>query len=504
MAALAPSNANAIVGASSSASAGPLASASGAAGPGSPPARGSRILIVDDDPGQRGLLDAFLRSQGFDTVPVDSGEAALRALPTGGFQMMISDVRMPGISGLETLRRAREQHAVLPVLLVTAYADIREAVGAMRDGAVNYLAKPIDLDELLGSVRLALGLTAREAPRLLPDRPLPPHVVACSPLMQALFRDAALIAASESRVLISGESGVGKEVLADVIHAWSLRSAGPLVKVNCAAIPETLLESELFGHEKGAFTGAVSQRIGRFEQAGGGTVFLDEIGDMSPNLQAKLLRVTQDGRFQRVGSNHEIHADARILAATNRNLEEEVRAGRFRDDLFYRLNVVELSIPPLRERREDILPLANRLLGERTQGRCRLSPAVAEALERYPWPGNIRELHNAMERAALLSRGEVVLPEHLPNRIRAAVGPSSGAGGPGGTPALDGPRLEEIERQTILRTLTEHAFNRTETARALGISRRALIYKLQRLREQGFVVDARPIGPDAEESRPGA
>ncbi len=449
------------------------------------------ILIVDDDPGQRGLLDSFLRSQGFETVPVASGEEALVVLDSREIGMMISDVRMPGISGLETLRRARERHAVLPVLLVTAYADIREAVGAMRDGAVNYLAKPIDLDELLASVRQAIGLQPASAPDFPPEKPLPGHIIARSPLMQALFHDAALVAASDTRILITGESGVGKEVLADVIHAWSLRASGPLVKVNCAAIPETLLESELFGHEKGAFTGAVAQRIGRFEQAAGGTIFLDEIGDMSPNLQAKLLRVTQDGRFQRVGSNREIHSDARILAATNRNLEEEVRKGRFRDDLYYRLNVVELSIPPLRERREDILPLANHFLSRLTEGRARLSAPVADALERYAWPGNIRELQNAMERAALLSRGEVVLPEHLPNRVRAV---ASTPPPPPPEPA-EAVRLEEIERQTILHTLREQGFNRTATARVLGISRRALIYKLQRLREMGYTVDAHPPIP---------
>src|SRR5262249_24925617 len=216
--------------------------------------------------------------------------------------MMISDVRMPGMTGLETLRRARQEHAVLPVLLVTAYADIREAIGAMRDGALNYLPKPIDLDELVATVRQATGLTKTAPLRFSSDRQLPSRVIARSLLMQAVFHDASLIAPSESRVLITGESGVGKEVLAYVIHAWSARGGGSLVKVNCAAIPETLLESELFGHEKGAFTGAVAQRIGRFEQANGGTIFLDEIADMSAPLQAKLLRVTQDGLFTRVGS----------------------------------------------------------------------------------------------------------------------------------------------------------------------------------------------------------
>jgi DNA-binding NtrC family response regulator len=320
------------------------------------------------------------------------------------------------------------------------------------------------------------------------DRQLPANIVSKSPLMQALFHDASLIASSESRVLITGESGVGKEVLADVIHEWSARAAGPLVKFNCAAIPETLLESELFGHERGAFTGATAQRIGRFELANGGTIFLDEIGEMSPKLQAKLLRVTQDGRFQRLGSNSEIHTNARILAASNRNLEEEVRQGRFREDLYYRLNVVELSVPPLRERREDILPLASHFIAAFTQGRARFSSSVAECLERYSWPGNVRELRNAMERAALLSRGELILPEHLPARLRTAARQTP-------APTSAEVQLEEVERQTILQALHKHGFSRTETARALGISRRALIYKLQRFRELGYEVDPQKLVP---------
>jgi DNA-binding NtrC family response regulator len=442
-----------------------------------------RILIVDDDPSQRSLLNSFLRSQGFDTVTADSGERALETLRTGKFGMMISDVRMPGLSGLETLRLARQEHATLPVLLVTAFTDVRDAVAAMRDGAVNYLAKPIDLDELMACVRSATGMAGAAPLRFDQEKPLPDYVVARSPLMQAVFRDASLIAPSETRVLITGESGTGKEVVADVIHAWSSRAAGPLVKVNCAAIPETLLESELFGHEKGAFTGAHAQRIGRFEEANDGTIFLDEIAEMSPPLQAKLLRVTQGGRFQRVGSNREVQTNARILAASNRILEDEVKAGRFREDLFYRLNVVELNVPPLRERREDILPLAGRFIEELTKGRARFSDTVSACLERYSWPGNVRELRNAMERAVLLSRSELVLPEHLPARVCAAV-PSTAAPETG-----DLERLEEIERQAILQALRQHKSNRTETARALGISRRALIYKLQRFRKLGYAVE---------------
>ncbi len=443
-----------------------------------------RILIVDDDPGQRSLLNSFLHSQGFETVTADSGERALELLRAGKFDLMISDVRMPGLSGLETLRLARKEHSTLPVLLVTAYTDVRDAVAAMRDGAVNYLAKPIDLDELLATVRQAIGITESRPAIGEGELPIPDFLVARSPLMRAVLRDASLIAPSETRVLITGESGVGKEILADVIHKWSSRASGPMIKVNCAAIPETLLESELFGHERGAFTGAHERRIGRFEEAGEGTIFLDEVAEMSTALQAKLLRVTQGGRFQRIGANREVQTNARLLAATNRNLEDEVKTGRFREDLFYRLNVVELNIPPLRERREDILPLAGRFIEEFAKGRARFSDTVAACLENYPWPGNVRELRNAMERAVLLSRSELILPEHLPNRVREV------AGQPQPSPAaFDSARLEEIERQAIMQALRQHNFNRTETAKALGVSRRSLIYKLQRFRELGYKVD---------------
>jgi DNA-binding NtrC family response regulator len=442
-----------------------------------------RILIVDDDPGQRSLLNTFLRSQGFETVTADSGQQALETLRTGKFDMMISDVRMPGLSGLETLRLARKEHATLPVLLVTAFTDVRDAVAAMRDGAVNYLAKPIDLDELLASVRQAIGISESAPLRFNQEKPLPDFVVARSPLMQAVFRDAALIAPSETRVLITGESGVGKEIVADVIHAWSPRAAGSLIKVNCAAIPETLLESELFGHEKGSFTGAHAKRVGRFELAHGGTIFLDEVADMTPTLQAKLLRVTQAGLFNRVGSNTDRHTNARILAATNKNLEDEVKNDRFREDLFYRLNVVELNIPPLRERREDIMPLASAFIAEFTQGRARFASSVADCLTRYSWPGNVRELRNAVERAALLAQGELIFPEHFPTKVRAA------AENPPPPETADVERLAEIERQAIMQALKQHNSNRTETAKALGISRRALIYKLQRFRELGYSVE---------------
>jgi DNA-binding NtrC family response regulator len=444
------------------------------------------ILIVDDDAGQRSLLNSFLRSQGFRTVTAGSGLEALGLLGRHPVQMMISDVRMPGLSGLETLKKARQTHLSLPVLLVTAYADIRDAVSAMQDGAVNYLSKPIDLDELLNSVQKALGVSDAPKVRLAAGRDLPPWVVAKSPLMQSVLRDASLIAPSDTRVLITGESGVGKEVLADLIHLWSPRSNQVLVKVNCAAIPENLLESELFGHERGAFTGASAQRIGRFEAADGGTLFLDEVAEMAPRLQAKLLRVTQDGKIQRVGSNQDRATNVRILAATNRNLEDEVKNGGFREDLYYRLNVVELNLPALRERPEDILPLANHFMEQFARGKTRLSPPASEALAGYAWPGNVRELRNAMERAALMCGGELVLPEHLPAKIKDSPKRLDG----GETPSAV--RLEAIELQAIFQALRQHRFNRTETARALGISRRSLLYKLHHLREQGLQVDPDP------------
>ena len=370
---------------------------------------GPAILIVDDDPAQRSLLDSFLAGQGFHTIVVPSGERALEVLRSQTVDMMISDVRMPGLSGLETLRRARQLRGALPILLVTAHADIRDAVGAMRDGAVNYLAKPIDLDELLSSVRQAVGLSISAPVKYSGQKKLPPHLISASPLMEALFHDCALVAASESRVLITGESGVGKEAVADVIHAWSPRAAGPLVKLNCAAIPTGLLESEMFGHEKGAFTGAIAQRVGRFELAHRGTMFMDEVGEIPLELQTKLLRVLQEREFERLGSSRTIRTDARLVTATNRNLAEMVEQRQFRADLYYRLNVFPITAPALRQRREDI-PLLVRYFVQQFARRMhkRITHIPAESmqvLERYAWPGNIRELQNFIERAVILSQG---------------------------------------------------------------------------------------------------
>lgn len=448
-------------------------------------AKNKHVLVVDDDPSQRSLFESFLAGQGFEVTTAASADKALDLIERDTPAMLISDVRMPGLSGLELLHLVREKSPTLPVLLVTAYADVRDAVGAMRGGAINYLEKPIDLDELLRAVLEAVGLEQPRAALAFETQSLPDGIVAQSPEMAEVLRQAALVAPSETRALITGESGVGKEVVADIIHAWSPRAQGPIVKINCAAIPETLLESELFGHQQGAFTGATADRVGLFERASGGTILLDEIGEMSPTLQAKLLRVTQDGTFHRVGTSDERQTDARILAATNRDLEAEVDEGRFREDLFYRLNVMEIYLPPLRERKADILPLAIRFATEFGHDRPRFSPDATMCLEVYSWPGNIRELRNAIERATLLAQGDILLPQHLPHKIQDAVD----RGHATADHAKTEHHMVDIERAAILRALRRCDYNRTDAARALGISRRALTYKLRAYRDQGFAIN---------------
>jgi DNA-binding NtrC family response regulator len=458
-----------------------------------------RILIIDDERPILLTLEALLSRHGFETETAATAAAGLKALKNKAASLVLLDLQLPDAEGLQMLDQIKTERPETQVIILTAHDTLNNAIESIKRGAFHFISKPYAPEELLSLVEKALEKQSllRETQQLrektvelekrleIAETRLTP--VFKSKSMQEIEELINAMAPSEANVLITGESGVGKEILAEVIHGWSSRASGPLVKVNCAAIPETLLESELFGHEKGSFTGAVAQRIGRFETAKGGTIFLDEIAEMSSQLQAKLLRVVQDGCFQRIGSNTELRADARLLAATNRNLEEEVKAGRFREDLYYRLNVVEMNIPPLRERREDILPLANALIAELTKGRARLSSSVADCLEHYSWPGNVRELRNAMERAALLSGGELILPEHLPAKVRGMASPAA----PAGTAPADLERLEEIERQAVLETLRKHQFNRTETAKALGISRRALLYKLQRLREQGCEVDGR-------------
>lgn len=364
----------------------------------------------------------------------------------------------------------------LPFLLVTAYADVRDAVLALKLGAVDYLEKPVVLDELVSCVREALGMGFGD------DAQDPPAeavcgIVAQSPIMRAVLRDAWYIAKSDATVLITGESGTGKEVVAEFIHRNSTRGDKALVAVNCASLPASLMSSELFGHERGAFTGALSRRPGKFREAHGGTLFLDEIGDMPLELQPVLLRAIEGRRITPVGASGEVEVDFRLIAATNRDLEQSIQDGTFRSDLFYRLNVIMLTLSPLRERPEDILPMARRFLAASQGKNKRLSRATTRILESYPWPGNARELKNAMERARLLSRGDVILPEHLPAALRKA---GLEAKSIPEAPTAGFQTLQEREIETVRRALEATQGNRTKAAALLGITRRGLFKKMKR------------------------
>ena len=442
----------------------------------------ARVLVVDDSRETCEFLEELLGTLGLEVTKATHPDRAIELLHHESFDLLLSDINLEAKKdGLDLLREAKPLG--VDTILLSGFGTLETAIEAVREGAFDFLSKPWNNEELKALVSRALARRQSSGHGTVPGsspKAKRSLMIGSSPKMMAVYKTIASLQNSRATVLITGESGTGKEVVADTIHAWSARANGPLIKINCAAIPETLLESELFGHEKGSFTGASAMRVGRFEEADGGTIFLDEITEMSPGLQAKLLRVTQDGKFQRIGSNREIRTNARILAASNRDLEAEVKAGRFREDLFYRLNVVELNLPPLRERREDILPLANLFTAEFARNRARLAEATVNCLQNYVWPGNVRELRNAIERAVLLSQSELILPEHLPAKLREAVKSAAPQ------PAVDAQTMDEIERHAILAALKQQKSNRTETAKALGISRRALLYKLQRLRQQGF------------------
>lgn len=439
------------------------------------------ILIVDDEAPQRELLGGFVRSLGFEAAEATSGDDALRIIDSRPPAMVLLDVRMPGRSGLETLAEIRKTNIELPVLLITAFADLREAVDAVKSGADDYMAKPVDLDELRAAIFDAIG--DAEPTTTIGDKTnnlradLPPGFICESSAMRHVVETVAVVAPSAAPVLISGESGSGKEIVAELIHRWSPRADGPLVAANCAGLPETLIESELFGHIKGSFTGAEQSRQGLFRAAHGGTLFLDEIGELPLHLQPKLLRALESGQVTPIGSETPIKVDTRLVAATNRNLEEAVKNGHFRDDLYYRINVIELLVPPLRDRREDILPLARRFAAEFSGAPARLSPQAVQSLLTHSWPGNVRELRNAIQRACLLCRGDIILPEHLPPKIAALAAAQQPT-------APDRGRLSQVERATILATLEECNNNRTHAAKKLGISRRALIYKLRAIEDE--------------------
>jgi len=437
-----------------------------------------RILVVDDEASQRRLLAGFLESLGIEVDEAGSAEDALDSIRGSVPDMMLLDVRLPGMSGIDALPEIREIAGDLPVLLITAHADLRQAVAAMKVGADDYLAKPLDLDELETVIFDTIGERDDKAePGAKVRAELPSDFVCESPAMCHVVETVAVVAPSDVPVLISGESGVGKEVVAQLVHRWSHRADGPLVAANCAGLPESLIESELFGHTKGAFTGAGEARKGFFRAAHGGTLFLDEIGEMPLHLQPKLLRALESHEVTPVGSDAAVDVDTRLVAATNRNLAEAVAAGQFRDDLYYRINVVELSVPPLGQRREDILPLARRFAAEFAGAPVRLSPQATQCLLPYGWPGNVRELRNAVQRACLLCRGDVILPEHLPPQIAAGASQDT-------HPETTAGRLSQVERATITATLAECDGNRTQAAKKLGISRRALIYKLRAMESE--------------------
>ena len=450
----------------------------------------ARLLVVEDNRALRvGMARAL--AERFDVVDVeDRGDAALARLRDVGvepYDVIVTDLRMPAADGQAVLRAARERDPRTAVILVTAFATIDAAVAAMKLGAFDFVEKPFPLEELDARVAKALGhsrlvnevVTLRAS---LAGKGGSGRIVGRSPVLARAIELATRVAPMRSTVLLTGETGTGKELVAGLIHEASARADGPFVKVNCAALPETLLESELFGHEKGAFTSADRVRIGRFEQANGGTLFLDEVGDLSLATQAKLLRALQDQEFQRLGGTRVMRTDARIVAATNRDLERAIASGDFREDLYFRVNVITIPLPPLRERPDDIEALALHFLEQfcHELGRPRqgFSPDAMARLRAHPWPGNVRELRNAIERAVLLSEG---------NRVEATDLRFAGAGPSGGSewrPALpaSGIPMERIERAVVLEALERHGFVQKDAAAWLGVSRRKLNYMIQRMR----------------------
>jgi two-component system response regulator FlrC len=441
------------------------------------------ILIVEDDHELREALSDTLKLARYSVVAAQDGEAALQLMATQPVGLVISDVMMQPMDGHTLLKRIKATTPQIPVLLMTAYGMVEKAVEAMRDGACDYLTKPFDADKLLAHVARYMLTVHYDSSG---------EVIAQDALSQELLVLAERVAASHTTVLITGESGTGKEVMARFIHRHSPRAEQAFVAINCAAIPDNLLESTLFGYEKGAFTGAQAAQTGKFEQANGGTLLLDEISEMPLQLQAKLLRVLQEREVERIGGKKPIALDVRVIATSNRTMETEVTAGRFREDLYYRLNVFPLRIAPLRERVQDIVPLARHMLGRlgATTGRhgLSLSKQAEERLTGYTWPGNIRELENVIQRAMILAPGNVIeVPHlHLPEAAKIAAQSRPPAG------EMERPQdIKTVERTHILETLAAVKGSRKQAAERLGMSERTLRYKLQRLREEGIDPDAR-------------
>ena len=444
------------------------------------------ILVVDDDKTHRIMLKTMLKQWGWQTEEADDGTTAIEAVQTTPFDAILMDVRMTRLDGMEALRRIHAYNPAIPVVMMTAYSSVDAAVEAIKIGAHDYLTKPLDFDRL--KLTMARALDHRQIQEkkdsFCNKRPQAMEaggIIGNSAPMQELMEMLSYVAPTEATVLISGESGTGKELIAAALHHNSARKNGPFVKVNCAALVETLLESELFGHEKGAFSGADRRREGKFAQANGGTIFLDEISETSPGMQAKLLRVLQEHEIQRVGGQETLAVDVRVLAASNRKLEEEVARGAFREDLYYRLNVVPLHVPTLKERREDIPALAEYFMEKFAKKNNRqvsgITPRCMALLINYPWPGNVRELENAIERGIILMRGDYLDEENMPIPVRRfamknEASFSSVTASPGS--------LEEAERLVIKNILTETDGNKSEASRRLNITRKTLLSKMHK------------------------
>ena len=479
-----------------------------------------KLLLVDDEADVQYSFRRILDSSEIELTTASSGEEALTTIPKLKPDLVIMDVRMGGMTGLETLKRLRQIDSKVPVIMMTAYGTTQTAIEAMKLGAYDYLLKPFDVPKLKEIVFSALK-AARDMKRVVSYQPLLESedyevgVVGRSEPMQKVFKLIGQLAASDATALITGESGTGKELVARAIYHHSKRSENAFLAINCAAIPENLLESELFGHEKGAFTGANHQRVGKFEQCNGGTIFLDEIGDMSLPTQTKILRVLQNGAFERVGGNQPVKVDVRVIAATNKPLEKAVADREFREDLFYRLNVVRIEIPPLRERKEDIRLLVNYFLKKIAQGQKQatksISPEAQDFLEQYPWPGNVRELENVIQRAIVVTKGDVILPldlppsilQSLPRPVQRTETPTTESRPGPAIPSASGeldlgtigrllfdwarttPSLKVIpavERELIINALAETKGNQVQAAKLLGITRATLRKRVEKFK----------------------
>lgn len=440
------------------------------------------ILIADDEKNMLWALERALKKEGYNVVSANDGQKALEIFKETMPSLVLLDLKMPKMDGLETLKKIRESNSNTPVIMITAHGTTKSAVEAMKMGALDYISKPFDIDELKIIIKRALdfkNLTDEVVylKEKLQDKE--ESIVYKSEKMRQVLNIVDKVAPTDATVLILGESGTGKELVANAIHQRSNRRKGPFIKINCAALPETLLESELFGHEKGAFTGANATKPGKFERAQGGTIFLDEIGEISQGMQVKLLRVLQEKEFERVGGTKTIKADIRIIAATNRDLKKMVDEGEFREDLYYRLNVIPIFIPPLRERKEDIPILADYFMKKYSiqmgKNNIAITSEALEKMEQYHWKGNIRELQNIIERCVILTSNGKIDVNILPDEIKGSKGQLNGFILP-----KEGISLEQVERELILQALKMTEFNQTKAAQLLGITRHTLLYRMEK------------------------